>query len=256
LVCGVYALDPNAIEREIAPSDTAAVRTFAPQSRLFAQAAHDVPVISEPPIVSSTSDRPSWRPVITAVGESQDRLSSVQPEDEYARVELVRDLQRELKRVGCYDGSTDGQWTTRTKRAMGVFTDRVNAVLPLGQPDYVMLSLVRGQHSEVCGKNCPSGQTLADDRCIPSAILAHRDKSSPNDAKMISASSAPISANLATPLAPAFEGRMSMGGPMPDATAAIPAQVPSTEDAAVKRPSVPRQVRSIDDLFIHPLNPL
>jgi hypothetical protein len=255
LAFGAYALDPS-MTHEITPSDTAAVRTFSPESHLFAQAAHDVPVISEPPIVSSTSDRPSWRPVVTAVGESQDRLSSVQPEDEYARVELVRDLQRELKRVGCYDGSTDGQWTTRTKRAMGVFTDRVNAVLPLGQPDYVMLSLVRGQHSEVCGKTCPSGQALADDRCMPSAILAHRDKSSPNDAKMISASSAPISANTATPSGPAFEGRMSMGGPMPDATAAIPPQAPSTEDASDKRSSVQRQVRSIDDLFIHPLNPL
>jgi hypothetical protein len=61
---------------------------------------------------------------------------------------------------------------------MGVFTDRVNAMLPLGQPDYILLSLVRGQHSQVCGKNCPSGQILAQNgRCLPSAILANTAKS-------------------------------------------------------------------------------
>ncbi len=186
------------------------------------------------------------------LANSQDR-NSVQPEDEYARAQLIRDLQRELKRVACYDGSIDGHWNAETKRAMGVFTDRVNAVLPLGQPDYIMLSLIRGQHSEVCGRNCPSGQTLAGGRCVPSAMLSQSDKSSPSDVKMISASSAPISANSATPLAPEFEGRMSMGGPMPDATTAIPPQAPSAEDAPEKRWSGPRQVRSVDDLFVHPL---
>jgi hypothetical protein len=219
LAFGAYALDPNTTH-EITPSDKAAARTFSPESHLFVEAAHNVSVISEPPSVPSMSDRPLWRPVITAVGESQDR-NSVQPEDEYARAELIRDLQRELKRVGCYDGSTDGQWTAGTKRAMGVFTDRVNAVLPLGQPDYIMLSLIRGQHSEVCGRNCPSGQTLADGRCVPSAMLAQRDKSSPNDAKVISASSTPISANSAAPSGPALGGRMSIGGPLADATTAI-----------------------------------
>ncbi len=265
LAFGAYALEPYAT-REITPSDTAAARTFSPESRLFAQAAHDVPVISEPPIVSSTSGRPSWRPVITAVGEFQYHLNSVQPEDEYARTELARDLQRELKRVGCYDGSLDGHWNTGTKRAMGVFTDRVNAMLPLGQPDYILLSLVRGQHSQVCGKNCPSGQTLAQNgRCLPSAILANTAKSASvskhtpaSDAKTVPDFGAPnsISTEATTvPPVPLLPGRMAIGGPMPDAARELP-QAPPIDDASVKRSSAPRQVRSIDDLFIHPLNPL
>ena len=37
------------------------------------------------------------------------------------RVELVRDLQRELSRVGCYNGSLDGQWNGATRQSMGDF---------------------------------------------------------------------------------------------------------------------------------------
>ena len=47
------------------------------------------------------------------------------------RVELVRDLQRELSRVGCYNGSLDGQWNGATRQSMGDFLARVNARLPL-----------------------------------------------------------------------------------------------------------------------------
>ena len=44
---------------------------------------------------------------------------------------LARDLQRELRRVGCYSGDLNGVWSMTSRRAMKAFTDRVNAALPV-----------------------------------------------------------------------------------------------------------------------------
>ena len=56
---------------------------------------------------------------------------------------LARQLQSELRRVGCYDGELSGVWTPRTRVAMKAFTDRVNASLPVDKPDQILLALVQ-----------------------------------------------------------------------------------------------------------------
>src|SRR5436190_11539552 len=84
---------------------------------------------------------------------------------------LVRELQRELKRVGCYYQETDGEWGSATRRAAKDFTDRVNAVLPLDRPDPALLALLQSQTRITCGNTCPAGQSLTtDNRCVPSAL--------------------------------------------------------------------------------------
>jgi hypothetical protein len=73
------------------------------------------------------------------------------------RIALVRSLQFELKRVGCYSGEINGVWTTSSRMAMKSFTDRVNASLPIDNPDQVLLSLVKGHQDQAC----PGGTTRA-----------------------------------------------------------------------------------------------
>lgn len=93
---------------------------------------------------------------------------------ELSRYELVRSIQRELKRVGCYTGEVDGDWGPASRRAMNGFTDRVNATLPTTQPDFILLTLLQGQQGSVCGRLCPAGQSPSDTgRCLPNAVLAH-----------------------------------------------------------------------------------
>jgi peptidoglycan hydrolase-like protein with peptidoglycan-binding domain len=101
------------------------------------------------------------------------------------RASLVRELQRELKRVGCYSGDVNGVWTTSSRMAMKSVADRVNATLPIDNPDDILLSLVRGQQDGVCGAPCPSGQTANDTgRCLPAAVLAKRPSDvAPQEAK-------------------------------------------------------------------------
>ena len=89
---------------------------------------------------------------------------------------LIRTLQGELKRVGCYDGYINGDWTTSTRNAMKTFTDYVNARLPVGKPDIVLLSLIQGYEGKACRGSCPTGQDLKDGHCIPNALIVHTTK--------------------------------------------------------------------------------
>lgn len=85
---------------------------------------------------------------------------------------LARTLQRELKRVGCYDGEVSGVWSPASRAAMKAFTERVNASLPVDRPDPVLLALVQGHQGRACGDICPAGEARgADGRCLPVAIM-------------------------------------------------------------------------------------
>jgi peptidoglycan hydrolase-like protein with peptidoglycan-binding domain len=66
------------------------------------------------------------------------------------RGSVTRQLQSELKRVGCYDGEVNGVWTTSSRLAMKSFTDLVNAKLPIEKPDPILLALVQGHQERVC----------------------------------------------------------------------------------------------------------
>ena len=82
-----------------------------------------------------------------------------------------------MKRVGCYEGEISGVWTPSSRMAMKGFTDRVNARLPIDQPDYILLKLVQNQKDKVCGKPCPAGLATAQDgRCVSEATLADAAK--------------------------------------------------------------------------------
>lgn len=63
---------------------------------------------------------------------------------------LAREIQRELKRVGCYGGEINGRWTPATRAAMKAFVDDANARLPVDTPDQVLLSLVQGERGTAC----------------------------------------------------------------------------------------------------------
>ncbi len=103
-------------------------------------------------------------------------ISSPVPANSSARYELVRAIQGELKRLGCYSGDVHGTWSASSKRALLSFMDRVNASLPAEQPDYIQLTLLQNQGAAVCGRDCPKGQAQGDGgRCVPNAILARAE---------------------------------------------------------------------------------
>ena len=197
------------------------------------------------------SERTAHFAMASRSGESPaDPATLAMPHD---RASLVRELQRGLKRVGCYEGEVSGVWTQQSRGAMRAFTGRINAALPVDEPDGVLLALVQGHKDKACGMPCPPGEGVAaDGRCLPNALLAHAKKPTapqtaavaaiehPQPATAPSATGWTNTTTVASPEAtPPPEGRMSLAGPSADpATATRPMSV----DANAPAPRVPFDV--------------
>jgi hypothetical protein len=143
-------------------------------------------------------------------------------------------LQRELARVGCYDGEINGAWTAATRQAMKAFLERVNARLPISQPDSVHLALVQSQAARVCDTACPPGQGVAGEgRCMHSAILSAGTRRSAIELNSSSWSTTTIVApSLPSSLS---GGQMALAGPKPESDVNGQAAKPVT-------PSAPRSL--------------
>ena len=126
----------------------------------------------------SRAELQPWKTTTTIAGGAvRASRPSSKPANEDQRYHLVRAIQAELTRVGCYAGSADGEWTLATRRAMGQFNDRLNATLPYDEPDLILLTLVKGHRGIACGETCPAGQQMTDGGlCRPSSVLAHADR--------------------------------------------------------------------------------
>jgi hypothetical protein len=134
---------------------------------------------SPPTVESATPD--IWPPPPTTVVSPQPRWLVIQapstnPPPQAGGL-LTKELQRQLRRVGCYSGEIDGVWTQPTRRAMQTFTNRVNATLPVERPDHVLLAILQSQPDRICNKPCSLGEDLAPDgHCAPGAIAGYSIK--------------------------------------------------------------------------------
>jgi hypothetical protein len=175
---GTVGIDASAlIERAAAPEPappavaaapaTNRTRLFSPQMPLFglagpAQAEAKRPAGDGPAPATATVATITTQPWTTVVQpqvvSEAGRPRTSRPEGPEARADLVRDLQRELKRLGCYEGEVDGSWGGGSKRAMTAFNERVNATLPVEEPDFILLTLLQGSRDAACGDQ-PRTQT-------------------------------------------------------------------------------------------------
>jgi hypothetical protein len=106
--------------------------------------------------------------------------ATARPIDPADRAALARALQRELKRVGCYQGEITSVWTPSSRMAMKAFNERVNATLPVDNPDPVLLSLVQGYRDQACSTACPTGQAPTEGgACLPAAVAAKAARTLP-----------------------------------------------------------------------------
>jgi Putative peptidoglycan binding domain len=219
------AKDSQADER---PSlDVAAIRpqpAYRPVAAATARAAEPVPAFSTPVVVTITQ-RPS------EPSAASPRAAPIARD----RDTLTRELQKELKRVGCYEGELNGAWTPATRRAMKAFTDRVNATLPVEEPDAILFTMVQGHQDRACGKPCPSGQGLNDEgRCLPNAILAKAVKKGPPPAAVAQLpKSNPAPAAMPAPATTGWSTVTTASAPAP-----APALTPASAQVPVPAPAV------------------
>ncbi len=154
----------------------ATVRTFSPASPVFREV---IPEEATAAVPSPSPKAATWTTVVSSGQAIVTPVRSSSVSDPETRVALASDLQRELKRAGCYGGEVTGTWNLATRRAMAAFVDRANATLPIDQPDYVLLALVQGHREIACAAGCPTGQVASEDgRCMPRAVVAQASKKS------------------------------------------------------------------------------
>jgi len=169
---GPYALwsgqNTVALPPKISADPSVRAPTSAPQTRAEA----DPAAAAALPPSAATASIPSK---VLNVADAAPRVayppSSGLPLD---RARLTREIQFQLKRVGCYHGTIDGVWSATVRRFMKVFTDRVNATLSVEQPDIVLLAMLQSHQGIGCAVPC---------RVWPSMAAVCRMASSPRGQK-------------------------------------------------------------------------
>jgi hypothetical protein len=223
----------NAQEQSPASPSQTGLRTFSPAIPLttIARIKPTRPgsiAINAPKDIPGTSDTApgAWQTAVAIPASStQAQPRSLEPSNPESRYKLVLDIQKQLKRLGCYYGRVDGSWGMGSKYAMQEFMDRVNATLPVDKPDYLLLSLLQAQSDKVCGA-CPADQTMSAGRCVPQSIIASTQRrddtpsaAGPKETLPWQGTATAAAQPLFTPVPTSvvstrpLPGRMAIGGP-------------------------------------------
>lgn len=102
---------------------------------------------------------------------AQPKLASLPPEPSAARPEpspqeITRSVQSELKRVGCFGGAIDGEWTAASRRALEQFNNRAGAKLNAKLASLEVLDAIKARSSRVCPLNCEHGFRAEKNSCV------------------------------------------------------------------------------------------
>lgn len=187
-------------------------------------------------------DPPAMKPLPASTAQAQYTRIAASPADKEA---MARALQRELKRVGCYQGDVTGVWGSQSRQAMGAFTDSLKLRLPIEAPDEMLLKLVQGQGQKVCG-----GPDLDPEQAAirgQSASPQPRLVSAPVEVKRNPRRATPgEQQSMPETTPPQQDARSSERGPAP----------PSLPRTADKTPRPPKFVRSLIQSVSEVLGPL
>ncbi len=171
-----------------------------------------------------------WQPVVAntfGAVNSGSGSASLKPNNPTSRYKLVVEIQRKLKKRGCYWGRISGSWGAGTKYAMQAFVDRINPALPIEEPVYEQLTLLQANSDTSCG-TCTAGQTATvGGSCVPQTTIADTQRKAGNGGQNVaevlpwnrSGAPQPAAQPLLRPVGTTIvttaplPGRMTIGGP-------------------------------------------
>ena len=86
---------------------------------------------------------------------------------------LVREIKKELKRIGCYAGKLDDDWkSSDMKQSLAKFAKIASLTKAPDEPDAKFLNSVRSQITRVCPIECGSNEVESNGKCIAKAAPA------------------------------------------------------------------------------------
>lgn len=80
--------------------------------------------------------------------------------------DIPRQLQSELRRVGCNPGAVDGNWDAASQKSLGLFNKNAHTQFDVNLASLDALEGVRGKTARVCPLICDSGFERRGDSCI------------------------------------------------------------------------------------------
>jgi len=84
--------------------------------------------------------------------------------------ELILEIKKELKRVGCYTGKVDDDWKSAdTKHSLAKFAKIASLAKTPEEPDAVFLNSVRSQITRVCPIECGKNEVESKGQCVAKA---------------------------------------------------------------------------------------
>jgi len=164
---GVFVDLARLAERRLCvPSRQVTVVESAPAPSLTPAPA--VPPVAAPPAIppfvppALATEPPAGAPAPSAVIAALPEPSA-RPESE---LDLARNAQLELVRLGCSTGDTDGHWGKSSRLAIGRFNRFAKASLSENAPSSAMLAALRSHGERVCPLTCGRGFRAQDDTCV------------------------------------------------------------------------------------------
>jgi len=94
------------------------------------------------------------------------RTPEPEPEAKPDLAEVTRNLQTELRRIGCDAGRVDGNWSPRWQEAMSDFNQRAGTKLEVKTASLDALDAVKGQRGRICPLVCGRGQRADGEQCV------------------------------------------------------------------------------------------
>ncbi|MBR0869401.1 caspase family protein [Bradyrhizobium tropiciagri] len=136
----------QAEQRRVAAESAAAAKIVAPA----------IPSAPEPPRQPTTHADTK----VAALPSPQAPVPSAAP------AEVAKSLQTELRRVGCFTGSADGDWDTASRRSLERYNQSAGTKFDTKAASADALDAVKLKTARVCPLVCGSGLKRDGDRCV------------------------------------------------------------------------------------------
>jgi uncharacterized caspase-like protein len=88
------------------------------------------------------------------------------------QAELAKLVQAELRRVGCFTGSANGEWDAASRRSLELFNQHTGTKFDVKIASVDALDAIKLQRGRVCPLICASGFKRDGDRCVKIACAA------------------------------------------------------------------------------------
>ncbi|HWX84402.1 MAG TPA: caspase domain-containing protein [Xanthobacteraceae bacterium] len=116
---------------------------------------------------ATTGDNDNAPPAKTAMLTPPTEPLPSMPADVLSGGDLVVAIKRELKRLGCYSGRVDDNWTSaETKSSVGKFAKYASLPAAPDDPSIELLDALRGKSGRVCPLECGALEVERNGHCV------------------------------------------------------------------------------------------